>query len=167
MEEKGYSGYDALRIALEMERKGCGFYNSLAKKVSSRSLKEIFGQLAREEEYHIKTVEEKILPHCESEEAYWADEELMVDHLNRLTAGGVFPDEGPVLKRLEQSGGELEALPLAIQAERDSVALYSKAREAAADKGAKSVFGSLVEEEERHLQLLYYWQKELTEHGGG
>lgn len=166
MKKEEYSGYDALRMALEMERKGSSFYRRLSEKVSHRSLKDIFKQLGREEEEHIKTVEEKLLPICQSDGAYWADEELMVAHLKRMMAGGVFPNEERVLERLEETGSEMEALHIAIQAERESIDLYKKAGEAAANEEGKKAFTSLVEEEERHLQLLHHWQKELAEHGG-
>lgn len=166
MVEKAYTGYDALRTALEMERKGHDFYMQLAEKVSHRPLKEVFRQLAREEERHIRTMEEKLLPVCHSEEAYWADEELMAAHLERLMAGGIFPDVESVLGSMEESGSVLKALYLAIQVEKDSISLYKKALEAAADEEGKTAFGLLVEEEEKHLQLLYNWQKEMAESGG-
>lgn len=166
MEEQSYGGYDALRMALEMERKGSGFYRSLAEKVSHRSLKDIFKQLAFEEDYHIKVVEEKLLPLCESDEAYWADEELMAAHLQRLMAGGAFPDQQRVAGRLEESGSEIEAIHLAIQSEKDSLELYKMAGEATGNEEGKRAFALLVEEEEKHLQLLHHWRKELAEHGG-
>jgi len=118
-----------LSTALELEDKGFHFYRESEKRTQNESGKKIFSQLATEEEEHIQSLKKMFRD--------------------------LFPEKSgkpiPVFSgTVSEYSGEVEALQIAIDMEKQSMRFYS---EWAQDE-LKSLFDILIEFEKTHLELL-------------
>jgi rubrerythrin len=118
-----------LSTALELENKGFYFYKNAETKTQNETGKKMFSQLAREEEEHIVSLKE------------------MFKNLYPQQSGTHIPlFSGTV----SEYSGEVEALQIAIEMEKQSIQFYS---EWAQDE-LQSLFDQLIEFEKTHLDLL-------------
>jgi rubrerythrin len=118
-----------LGTALELERKGFSFYSEAAKKTENETGKKIFAQLAKEEQEHIESLKKEF--------------------------SVLYPDRArkdiPVFEaKVSTYTGEVEALKIGRDMEKESIAFYSEW----AKGDLQPLFASLIEFEKKHLELL-------------
>jgi rubrerythrin len=150
----GFNAFEAVNLAIGMERNGHRFYIEARGRTIDENGKDMFSRLANDELAHL----------------YWL---ITVRH--SLTVSGEFGEVDMTLPQWEEvtvpedmlafpvgdrtyavtkDTRELEALEMAILAERDSVAFYQEAAEFTNDLAGRALFKRLAEWEEDHCRLL-------------
>jgi len=143
-----------LRDAMELERRGHAFYLEAAEVTKAPRGKSTFLTLARDELEHLKYLDEAF-------RAVLRDgtlPRLPVPSNAVLGASPkrpeIFASPKDVAKEIKATTGERDALKRGIEAEEDSIALYSQALALAKTEEEKLLFGSLVTVEQGHLTIL-------------
>ncbi len=150
----------ALDLAMDKEREGHEFYLESAEKTADAKGKRMFRWLAGEELKHLKWVEQQRLTliRCkDSPEVICFDEPIIKK--------SDFPPLSKAKTKVKPNTGELEALHIGIEAERDSIILYTKASNDTSEAEGKAMFARLVQEEEAHLDILeeeYEWLRQTN-----
>lgn len=134
--------------AIEREKGGHDFYLKAAEKTQDAKGRQMFLWLAQEEMRHFNQLSRQ--RQSLVEEKRWQPAPPPVAPVDK----GSFPAISEAAGKIQASTGEMEALSLAIEAEKQSIALYSQGDREATDTEAKKVFSSLVAEEQGHLDLL-------------
>lgn len=158
-----------LRRGMSLERDGYNFYMQAAERASSQRGKEMFIDLAEQEEDHLRlllaeyrTLEEgqDWLPY---EEAMEQDFEL--DPGDPDLPGEEPEDDLPVFtpEREISLEGDIEALKYGLETERISRRLYAQGAEQSDDEQAKEAYEFLIEQEEQHYRILDNTYKYLTD----
>jgi rubrerythrin len=118
-----------LSTALELEQKGFHFYKHAETSTQNETGKKMFSQLAREEEEHIISLKD------------------MFTDLYPQQSGKHIP---LFTGTVSEYSGEVEALQIAIEMEKQSIQFYSEW----AQEELQSLFNQLIEFEKTHLELL-------------
>jgi len=147
-----FSGSELLEIALGIERNGAAFYEALAGKTQNKDAKAIYDYLASEERKHLNTFQGMLntVGQYQPPEAY--AEEYML-YLKSLVDGSVFSSVTEAQQKAEKISGELEALDIGIQAEKDSILFYTELRNFVKQPDHKVVL-DIIDEEKAHLRQL-------------
>lgn len=143
-----------LRDAMELERRGHAFYLQAAEATTAPRGKSTFLTLARDELEHLKYLDEAFRS------------ALRDGTMSQLPAPSdaapsappkrpaVFSSPKEAAQEIRATAGETDALKRGMEAEQDSIALYSQALSRAETEDEKWLFGSLVAVEQGHLTIL-------------
>jgi len=140
---------DLLGVAIEREKGAYDFYSRATEMTHDTRGKGIFIWLAQQELGHYGSLRrlKEALPETSNETEFGrlsdADSKI-IENLSKSEASG----------EVTATTTALEALQIAMQAERDSIEIYRRAERSATDPGAKVTFDGLVAEEQAHLLLL-------------
>ena len=154
------SALQALDMAMEREKGGNRFYLEAADKTADSKGKRMFQWLAKEELKHLQWVEQQrqaLIQGKKWQKVTGLDEPLIKK--------SDFPQPAESAGTVKPNTGELEALSLGIKAEKDSIALYTKAGQDTVDAEGKAMFTRLVQEEKVHLDILeeeYEWLRQSS-----
>lgn len=144
-----------LTLAMEREKGGHDFYRDAAGKTSDPKGKRMLEWLARQEMNHFQKLSSQREALANNGE-WQKPSEVAEPALNKSE----FPPISEASGEVRASTGELNALRMGIEAEKDSIELYRQAAVDSANEDAKAMFRGLVEEERGHLELLeteYEW----------
>lgn len=147
-----FSGFEVIRAAMEVEKKGHRFYSTMAERATSDMAKEIFSWLAQDEVQHLKTLED-LVPKYE-DGAFWESEEEFLPYLRRFSDQEIFPSPARLESVLKQEDSDLKALEMAIEAEEKFAEYFHKAAANARTTEGKEAFTWLAAEEDRHAAVL-------------
>ena len=147
-----FSGFEVIRIAMEVEKNGHRFYAAMVERAHTPLAKELFALLAQDEVGHLRALE-KLAPKYE-EGAFWEHEEEFLPYLNQFNDKTIFPSTEALINALSSEAGDIKALDLAIEAEEKFAAYFHKAATHARNADGKQAFAWLASEEERHAELL-------------
>jgi rubrerythrin len=152
MENEQARTIEVLQLAVQMEIEGKEFYHKASRKSSNKLAKELFQQLANEEDVHRKKFEEiyKAFKRVQN----WPDVEPPVEKGRRLKT--LFAEATKTLgSKFKVAESELEAIKLAMDMEVRSYNLYN-ARSAESTLPVEKQFYKTLAGEERghHLALL-------------
>lgn len=159
METKGL--LEIIDKAIEREDKARLFYLDASGKTGDSRGKQMFQWLAGEEQKHYQKLSQQ-----RKELSKGGKWQSQLSAQPPLTAADL-PRMPEAAGEIKATSGEFEALQLGITAEKESIALYSKARALATAPEAKELFGRLADEESGHLLLLeeeYQWIKNSKEY---
>jgi len=147
---------EAVKGAVNFERKGVSFYMELASQTENRLGRRLFYTLAKEEVEHI----------------------LIIDDIRRKLDRGEELGKAPLMKTTiedqmkqffsafnaeqlqEKNASNLDGYELAMEIENKGYEMYDKFLNEAEDEKAKTFFQKMKEEEKRHfdaLQNVYYY----------
>ena len=156
-----FSDLEGLRIAVEMERRGCEFYRHAVRVAKNPKTIELLTKLAADEEEHEKEFALMLdaLPQRQIESDYY-DEESSA-YLSAIAAEIVFQDGlmGMVKNKAYESPQAI--LEYSIQSEKDSTLFYSEMIMLAKNPSAAAVFRAIVRQEKSHLSKLQQMLMEL------
>ncbi len=141
---------DGLVLAIDVEKRGGIFYNEAAASTEDPRGRAMFTRLAQDEARHLDwlTRQKESL----EQTGQWQETKLTGE---ALAAGQrVFPRAGGRRSAVKGKTRELEALRRGLQAEKDSVSLYTELAGKVDDPQSKATFLRLAEEEENHFRLL-------------
>ncbi|MFC1926525.1 ferritin family protein [Chloroflexota bacterium] len=137
-----------LALAMEREDGGSKFYLDAANRTDDAKGKKMFQWLAEEEKRHYNKL---LIQHKElSRGGNWQN----IESDEAPISAREFPSLAEAAGEVKAGAGDLDALQMGINAEKESIELYSKAAQEATDSQAKAMFLGLIEEEQGHLELL-------------
>jgi rubrerythrin len=129
-----------LLIAIDREVESYAFYTALKDKVTDSALKSLFNDLATEETYHRKTIQEYLT----NPKKALAFDEVKDYHLSdMIEKPGPTSDMKP-----------LDGLKLAIKKEEEAMEMYEKFADASTDPEQKKIFTEFAKMERGHKTRL-------------
>ena len=155
-----FSGSELVNIAIGIERSGVIFYDTLVKSTKNVATRDVFQNLADVEREHIQ-IFQNILTEAEKyqiPEAYAAE---YAAYLQALVDNAVFTDDFITSELATKTSSDIEALELAINAEKDTILFYYGMKEIT-PKSALSTLNKIITEEKRHLRQLSELKKRLA-----
>lgn len=133
-----------LEFAVNMELEGEKYYTEQADLNKGNSLETVFLMLAKDENMHAKVLQNKT-------------NKLTYDLIPNETlsvAKNVFSDLAAVKDGIKQNPNQLDVYRLALENEKQSIALYQKYLSEATDDNTKKLFEYLIEQEEDHYTII-------------
>lgn len=140
---------EAIKKAIQMEKEGREFYLKAAAQTSSEMGRSIFESLANDELIHLDTFQKIFEKRVGKEE--W---EELVNSSKKYANLKVFPKDLKEVEGASPETNELDALNLAMEAERDAVEFYATILEATRDPDVKNIINEIIEQEKNHYMLL-------------
>jgi len=147
-----------LTLAMEREKGGHDFYLDVATKTNDPKGKSMFEWLARQEMNHYQKLSGQ--REALAQDRGW---QKISEPAEPALGKSEFPQISEVSGEVKANTGELDALKVGIEAEKESIALYHQAANDSTNQDAKEMFLRLVEEEQGHLELLeteYEWLRQ-------
>jgi rubrerythrin len=150
---------NAIRDAIILEINGRKFFNHAAEVTNHPKGKKMFLHLAEEEVKHLETFSKMFNEVLGGSD--WK-KELIPDDVS---------GEAPLVEKLKESmkledrKGEVEALRIGMELERDAITFFQEAAAAADDPVAKKIFLEISEEEKFHFDLLQAQYDSVTGSG--
>ncbi|MDD1730492.1 MAG: ferritin family protein [Methanospirillum sp.] len=126
--------------AIDREVDSYALYTALADKVKDSALKSTFKELAQEETYHRKTLQEYLSG---------TKKELKFDEVKDYKLSNLIESPSP-----SSDMKPLEGLKLAIKKEEEAMQMYEKLADASADSEQKKIFTELAKMERGHKARL-------------
>lgn len=126
--------------AIDREVESYALYTALADKVKDSALKTTFRELAQEETYHRKTLQEYLTG---------GKKELKFDEVKDYKLSNLLESPSPT-----SDMKPLDGLKLAIKKEEEAMEMYEKLAEASVDSDQKKIFGELAKMERGHKARL-------------
>ncbi len=155
---------DALRIALETERRGVHFYQTASSIVSHASTRKTFQEMLQDEKKHLARLEGE-----------WkrliGDNKKVLDapvflHFDFEALKKIFPSREEIAERLRPEMTEEDALRLAMSMERDAADFFNSYAERFNDTNGRDVFLKFAAEEEDHFNIISRaLESALQDHG--
>jgi rubrerythrin len=143
-----------LKDAMELERRGHAFYLQAAEATKAPRGKSTFLTLARDELDHLKYLDEAFRSVLRDGTVPSMPAPVYAAPSAPMKRPDVFASPKDAAKEIKVTAGERDALKRGMEAEEDSIALYSQALALAETEGEKHLFGSLVAVEQGHLTIL-------------
>jgi len=147
-----FSGFEVVRAAMEVEKRGRVFYSAMAARTEDAGLQSLFLRLAQDEIEHLQRLEKLVSHYVHGQ--FWEDEETALPYLQRFHDGAIFPSEAQLKAALDAPSPELAALTLAIKAEEAFAMFFQSAAERARSSEGREAFHWLAREEQSHAALL-------------
>lgn len=150
---------NAIKEALRLEINGREFYNHAAEITLSELGKKTFQRLAEEEDAHLEAFGKLF------------SEVLTGEDWKKHIREEEIRSKAPLIERLKESTkkekgqGELEALRLGMELERNAIDHFQNAAEKADDPKAKEIFVRVGEQETLHYDLLQAQYDSVTKTG--
>ncbi len=148
-----YSAGEITAMAVETEKGGKLFYETVAAQSRSQGLKILFRYLANEENRHIQVFEDiaKTVRVAPSEmPANWEEVSL---YLKSVTDSRYFLGEGKALSLAKDAKSTDEAIRLALEFEKETLVFYLEAADAVPQANRPAV-EALIREERAHVRKL-------------
>lgn len=141
-----------------VERRGIAFYDVMARSSDNPAAGRVFEHLAEMERQHLQLFQGMFSQVNEIEVSDTSPDDR--DYLASLLASSVFTDDLATSEMTARVSSDLEALELAIVAEKDSILLYCQLRDVMAT--ARDLFDRVMVEEKKHLGQLNQIKQEMT-----
>jgi len=140
---------EIVQMAIDEERNGTIFYETLQKCAKSPALREFARRLAAEERGHEKAFTDirDGLGTFVPPETYPGE---YADYVNVLVNGKAFPDDEDAARLAREAGGDVQAVDTAIRFEKNTLLFLNEMRKLVPDRD-QPVIEELIEEERRHL----------------
>ncbi|MDH3973273.1 MAG: ferritin family protein [Deltaproteobacteria bacterium] len=154
-----FSASEVMTIAIQIEKNGLNFYNAMAAKSENKEAKELFKFLADEEVKHYSTFQ-KLLNGLKKLEISAYDQEEYNNYLGALTSSRVFNRDANTAEFVKDLT-DLDAVEIAIEAEKDSILFYYELLEQAFSED-KNEIEKVIKEEKIHYAKLIKLKKDLS-----
>ncbi|MFQ5441493.1 MAG: ferritin family protein [Thermodesulfobacteriota bacterium] len=142
---------EAVKKAAMIEVNGYKFYTLLADRIKDDGAREVLKSLAKEEEKHLKVIEELFFPDAGFSDEIDEEELGIEDHIERSGEADIFTWRINVGGLIEALDDPKKALVLALDTERFSVKFFTGLSEKAETPEAKKLYRELAEEERYHV----------------
>ncbi len=141
----------ALQTALQMETEGKQFYSQSAERSSSQLARDLFQNLAAQEDVHYRTVQEVYDALKNRNE--WPQKETVFKHPKSLKA--VFTEATEMMDvEANPASTEMDAIKTAMSMEDKSYSFYKSRHEEATSPAEKQFYQALTGEERTHYLTL-------------
>ncbi len=155
-----FSGSELINIAIGIERRGIAFYEVMARSTKNAVARDIFLYLADMERQHARIFQDMLgeadkyqLPETRAGE-YTA-------YLQALVDSAVFTDDMVTSEMATRAESDIEALELAISAEKDSILFYYEMKDIMPERAQPTV-NKIIAEEKAHLRQLSELKRKLA-----
>jgi rubrerythrin len=147
-----FSGKELLDVAVNIEKSGAAFYETMVNCAKSKKAQTAFKYLADQEKQHIKAYQSmlKDLADAPPPESYTEEYD---EYLKSLVKSAVFSSEKAACTLAEKTSGDAEGIDFGIRAEKDSILFYTELQDLVR-RGDAKVISSIIEEEKSHLKRL-------------
>lgn len=135
---------EAVEVAIRMETDAMKFYREASQKASHPAAKRMFEGFIKDEARHLRMLEDIL-------------KGLEIDpHVQGLRdVRTIFSDlKDQMMQRITATTDEKEAIKIALEMEKRGYEYYKDALQKAEDPKEKKLFDVLVQEEEKHYQIL-------------
>lgn len=155
-----YAGSEVLQMAVEIEKKGKAFYDSVVRAISDEKVKGIFQYLADEEIRHEKIFREMLRQVEANRPDSPYDDMEMILYFRSLIDKKIFPseDEGPMMKKDLSDPGA--AIQIALSLEKDAVLFFNELLQITREKD-HPVVEDIIEEEREHIRRILTLKADL------
>ncbi|MFP4016048.1 MAG: ferritin-like domain-containing protein [Halanaerobiales bacterium] len=153
-----FNAIEVIEMAKDIEKRGHEFYKNQADLATEQELKNLFAKLAEDELDHYERFEKlsKVIKDVNRDQLEYVYDPEVSAYLEALVEFTIFPaEEGVEIKDI------VDALQIAIYAEKDSILFYSEMLKHNDDQTAV-VLKKLIEEEKQHLLDLVRYDAELS-----
>jgi rubrerythrin len=147
-----FSGRELLDVAVNIEKSGAAFYETMVGCAKSKKAQTAFKYLADQEKQHIKAYQGMLKGIAEAPPPETYTEEYDA-YLKSLVNSGVFSSEGAACTMAEKAASDAEGIDFGIRAEKDSILFYTELQDLVRRADSK-VIGKIIEEERSHLKRL-------------
>lgn len=146
---------EAMKIALDMEKRGYRLYSEAAAKTKNKLGGATLEAIAAKEIDHIKNIEN----YCQKEEGALEDIQKNVREIKHREKidyiRSIIEKIGTQLEEKIKADADLiETYKVAMEMERESYAFYQKLREEAGEESVKDFLAFLMKEENNHYEIL-------------
>ncbi len=152
MDDK-FTVQEIIEIAIEIEKNGKSFYQSLSEQANSAQLRDFFEYLSKEEESHINKFEEllRMSGGYQISELYYTTGYM--GYMKAIADERVFKNIS-VIEFVKSLKSIPEAIDKAIGFEKDSILFLYEMQEVLDDKNNKEIVQKLINEEKVHIRRL-------------
>ncbi len=155
-----FSGSELINIAIGIERRGIAFYDTMARSTENAEARDVFQYLADMERTHIHIFQGMLgeTDKYQPQESYAGE---YAAYLQALVDSAVFTDDSITSEMATQLSSDIEAMELAIGAEKDSILFYYEMKEIMPQRAQPTV-NKIITEEKSHLRELSELKKKLA-----
>jgi len=155
-----FSGSELIDIAMGIERRGIVLYDIMAKSTKDAASRDIFHYLADMEREHVQ-IFQGMLKEADKYQIPESYTEEYAEYLQALVDSAVFTDDFVTSEMATKAGTDIEALELAISAEKDSILFYYGMKDIMPKKAQQTV-DNIIAEEKSHLRQLSGLKRKLA-----
>ncbi len=164
MDKPLFQAAEVLDMAIEIERQGLAFYEGCAAARASEVVATVFGYAAGQERRHIELFYEmkSALDEYTVPESYPGE---TVSYLRAFLSTRLFTSVDDASCSAEAIEDEAEAIEMAVELERSSIAFYSGVKQIVRES-EKGVIDDVIAEEHVHIRRLLELKNWLTTRSG-
>ena len=140
---------EAIKTAIQMEKDGYEFYQKAAAQTSSEMGAQIFASIAKDELVHLETFKKMFEDRVGKEEL-----EELVRSSNKYTQLPIFPKDVKSVEGVNADTDELDALNVAMSAEKDAIDHYGKILDQTTDDEVRKILEQIIDQERNHYRIL-------------
>jgi len=155
-----FSGSELINIAIGIERRGIAFYDIMTRSTGNAIARDVFQYLADMERQHAQIFQGMLseADKYQIPETYAAE---YAAYLQALVDSAVFTDDFVTSEMATKTNSDIEAMELAIEAEKDSLLFYDEMRDIMPQRAQPTV-NKIIAEEKSHLRQLSELKKKLA-----
>jgi len=155
-----FSGSELINIAIDIERRGIAFYDIMTKSTENATAREVFQHLVDMEREHIRIFEGMLgeAGKYQPSETYPGE---YAAYLQALVDSAIFTDDMLTSEMAARMDSDIEAMELAISAEKDSILFYYEMKEIMPQR-AQPMVDRIIAEEKSHLRQLSELRKHMA-----
>lgn len=155
-----FSGSELINIAIGIERRGIAFYEVMANSTDNAIARDVFEYLANMERQHILIFQGLL----DEADKYQFSDSLAEDYtayLKALVDSAAFTDDMVTSETAAKANSDIEALELAMVAEKDSILFYYEMKDIMPQRAQPTV-NKIITEEKSHLRQLAELKEKLA-----
>jgi rubrerythrin len=152
---------NVIKEAIKLEINGRAFFNHAAEVTHNELGKKMFAKLAQDENRHLDAFGELFSQVMGGEE--WKEQVALEELKGESTL--IQGLKARMKKQKEEKAGELEAISIGMDLERNAVNFFEKSSKETTDPKAREIFEKICEEERLHYNLLQAQYDSVTNSG--
>ena len=155
-----FSGSELINIAIGIERRGIAFYDIMARSTQNATARDAFQYLTGMERQHIQIFQDMLgeADKYQIPDTYAGE---YTAYLRALVDSAVFTDDFVTSEVATRMGSDIEAVELAISAEKDSILFYYEMKDIMPQRSQPTV-NKIIAEEKSHLRQLSELKRKMA-----
>lgn len=146
-------------MAMEVEKSGKAFYETVLAGTEDEEIKELFSFLAKQEENHYNFFK-KLYNNAGSMNISGEDWDVISEYIKATTDSRFFLGEDKAIQAAKKVSGIENAIDVAISFEKDTLLFFYEIHNVT-PQGSKEAAQSIIDEEKKHVLMLSKKRKEL------
>ncbi|MCL0089490.1 ferritin family protein [Dehalococcoidia bacterium] len=155
-----FSTSELINIAIDIERRGMAFYDVMSQSTENTEARDLFRHLGEMERQHVQIFRD-MLGEAGKYQPSESDTEEYAAYLKALVDSAVFTDDLITSGMAANADSDIEALQLAIGAEKDAILFYYLMMDIMPPR-THPVVNKIIAEEKLHLRQLSEAKKRLA-----